>query len=80
MLVKSVKSLPLSIKSINPIEEYPNIFVSYACILKIFVVTKDSLINLYLFIYFLLVYVQFQNYQNNYHYYLMNTTIFYLIM
>ena len=29
--------LPLSIKSRNPIQEYPDITESYACILKIFV-------------------------------------------
>ena len=33
-LVKSVKVLPLSIKSINPIQKYPHITESYACILK----------------------------------------------
>ena len=36
-LVKSVKLLPLSIKSINPIQKYLHITESYACILKIFV-------------------------------------------
>ena len=34
MLVKSVKLLSLSIKSINPIQKYPHITESYACILK----------------------------------------------
>ena len=35
--VKSVKVFPASIKSINPIQKYPHIIESYACILKIFV-------------------------------------------
>ena len=38
MLVKSVKLLPLNIKLINPIQKYPHITESYACILKIFVI------------------------------------------
>ena len=33
-LVKSVKILPLSIKSINPVQKYPHIIESCACILK----------------------------------------------
>ena len=33
-LVKSVKVLTARIKSINPIQKYPNITESYACILK----------------------------------------------
>ena len=37
-LLKSVKLLPLSIKSINPIQKYPHITESYACILKIFAI------------------------------------------
>ena len=32
--LKSVKLLPLSIKSINPTQRYPNIIESYSCILK----------------------------------------------
>ena len=36
-LVKSVKLLSLSIKSVNPIQKYPIIAESYACTLKIFV-------------------------------------------
>ena len=35
--VYSVKVFPASIKSINPIQKYPHIIESYACILKIFV-------------------------------------------
>ena len=35
-LVKSVKLLPLSVKSINPIEKYPHITELHACILKIY--------------------------------------------
>ena len=35
--VNSVKVFPASIKSINPIQKYPHIIESYACILKIFV-------------------------------------------
>ena len=41
ILVKSVKLLPLSIKSINPIQKYPHIIESYACILKISVTIVD---------------------------------------
>ena len=37
ILVKSVKLLSLSIKSIKPMQKYPHITESYACILKIFV-------------------------------------------
>ena len=36
--VYSVKVFPLNIKSIKPIQKYPHIIESYACILKIFVV------------------------------------------
>ena len=36
--VNSVKLFPVSIKSIRPIQKYPHIIKSYACILKIFVV------------------------------------------
>ena len=45
-LVKSVKVLPLRIKSINPIQKYPHITESYACILKIFATTIDLSINI----------------------------------
>ena len=37
-LVYSVKIFPSSIKSINPLQKYPHIIESCACILKIFVV------------------------------------------
>ena len=37
MLLKYVKILPLSIKSVNPIQKYPKIMESYACFLKILV-------------------------------------------
>ena len=37
----SVKVLPASIKSTNPIQKYPHITESYACILKIFVTIID---------------------------------------
>ena len=44
--VTSVKVLPTNIKLINPIQKYPHIIESYACILKIFVVIdKEPLIN-----------------------------------
>ena len=33
-LIRSVKLLTLSIKSINPIQKYPQITELYACILK----------------------------------------------
>ena len=36
--VNSVKVFPASIKSIKPIQKYPHIIESYACILKIFIV------------------------------------------
>ena len=36
--VYSVKFFPLSIKLINPIQKYPHIIKSYACIMKIFVI------------------------------------------
>ena len=42
----SVKGSPARVKSINPIQKYPNIIESYACILKIFVVIdKERFIN-----------------------------------
>ena len=44
-LVKSVKLLPLSIKPMNPIQEYPHITESHACILKIFATIFLLLIN-----------------------------------
>ena len=37
-LVYSNRLLPFNIKPINPIQKYPHIIESYACILKIFVV------------------------------------------
>ena len=44
--VYSFNVFPASIKSINPIRKYPHIIESYACILKIIVVTDiDRLIN-----------------------------------
>ena len=43
--VYSVNVFPASIKSINPIQKYPHIIESYACILKIFVVMFLLLIN-----------------------------------
>ena len=42
---KSVKLLPLSIKSVNPIKKYLYITESYACILEIFVKIVDLLIK-----------------------------------
>ena len=44
-LVKPVKLLTLSIKSINSIQKYPHITESYTSILKDFVVIVDTLIN-----------------------------------
>ena len=41
-LVKSVKLLPLSVKSINPVQKYPHLTESYACIFKIFVTIEIS--------------------------------------
>ena len=43
--VNSVKVFPLSIKSINPIQKYPQITESSACILKMFVLMFLFLIN-----------------------------------
>ena len=40
-----VKVFPLSIKSVNPIQKYPHIIESYACILKTFVLMSILLIN-----------------------------------
>ena len=48
-LVKSVNILPASIKSINPIQKYPHITESYACILRIFVTTIDLPTNISIF-------------------------------
>ena len=45
-LAKSVKVLPASMKSINPIQKYPHIIESYACILKVFAITIDLSINI----------------------------------
>ena len=43
--VYSVKVFPLNIKSINPIQKYPHITESYACILEMFVLMFLLLIN-----------------------------------
>ena len=59
-LIKSVKVLPLSIKSINLIQKYVHITESYACILKIFATTIDVSINIVIS----LEYVLHQNYEN----------------
>ena len=48
-LVKWVKLLPLSIKSINPVQKYPHIAESYFCILKMFVAIVDLSINFVIF-------------------------------
>ena len=44
-LVKSVKLLPLNIKLINPVQKYPHITESYACILQIFAIMLLLLID-----------------------------------
>ena len=44
-LVKSVKLLPLNIKSINLLQKYPHITESYACILITFVTVLLLLMN-----------------------------------
>ena len=44
--VYSVKVFPLNIKSINPIQKYPHIIESYACILEILVVVVMFLLLL----------------------------------
>ena len=38
--------MSISIKSMNPVQQYPHIIESYACILKVFVTTVDLSINL----------------------------------
>ena len=44
--MNSVKVFPTSIKSIKPIQKYPHIIESYACVLKIFVaMDKEWSIN-----------------------------------
>ena len=43
--VNLVKVFPSSIKLINPIQKYPHIIESYACIIKIFVFMFLLLIN-----------------------------------
>ena len=43
--VNSVKVFPANIKSIKPIQKYPHIIESYACILKIFVLMFLLLMN-----------------------------------
>ena len=48
--VNSVKVFPLSIKSINPIQKYPHITKSYACILKMFVLMFLLLINFLIYL------------------------------
>ena len=46
--VNLVKVFPVSIKSIHPIQKYPHIIESYACILKIYVVIdKERSINVF---------------------------------
>ena len=45
-LVKSIKVLRLSMKSINPIQKYLHIIESYSCILKILATTIDLSINI----------------------------------
>ena len=56
--VCSVKVLPASIKLIKPIQKYPHIIESYACIRKIFVFMFLLIRNV------LFEYVLPQNYQN----------------
>ena len=46
-LVKSVKVMPASIKSINPIQKYPQITESYGCIVKMSVTIIDLSINIF---------------------------------
>ena len=45
-LVKSVKVLPVSIKTKNPTQKHPHIIESYACILKKFAKAIDISINM----------------------------------
>ena len=68
-LVKSVKLLPLSIKSINPIQKQSHIIESYAGILKIFVAIVDTSIN----ILFYFEICSTENYQNKWNYYSVHT-------
>ena len=47
--VNLVKVFSLCIKSINPIQKYPHITESYACILKMFVaIDKERPINVFI--------------------------------
>ena len=48
-LVKSVKVLPLSIKSLNPIQKYQYITKSYASIPKILVMTINLSITILIY-------------------------------
>ena len=48
-LVKSVKVLPVSIKTKNPTQKHPHIIESYACILKMFAKAIDISINVSMF-------------------------------
>ena len=57
ILMKSVRPLPLHIKSVNSIQKYLPIAESYACILKFFYIIADSSI-------IFLIYIQFQTFQN----------------
>ena len=60
MLVKSVSFLPVSIRSINPIQKYPHIIELFAC-------TRKMLAIMFLFLtnsYFLQEHSQNRNYRN----------------
>ena len=46
--VYSANVFPASIKSIKPIQKYPHIIESYACILKIFILMFLLLINVFI--------------------------------
>ena len=63
ILVKSVKLLPLSIKSINPIQKYPHITELCACIPKVFACMFLLAIN-FLISFGMCSTLLHQNYQN----------------
>ena len=48
IFIKLVKVFPESTKSINPIQKYPHIIESYACILKTFIFMFLLLINVFI--------------------------------
>ena len=72
MLVKSVKVLPASIKSMNPMQKYPHIIELFDCTLNIFALMFLFLINSLISS----EHVQHQNYRNKqFHFFLQNKAV-----